>query len=270
MRHARGAVICLGLFLATLLSACAAIPERMVDKANGIKTVAVLPLINNTNNVEGPAALQLHLTAGMYERYYDVVETDEVNKTLKDQMGITLGAQLDMAKPGLLCKTLGADGLLYGVLDDYISKPTGVYTIKRVRARTKLVDCKTGAVVWKGGAGGKSQESTGGNIGALVGAIGSIGSAISDVTEGELPPLLGDKIDAPWFNVPPPPQQSSGSVIGDIVVSVVKAVVQHAAGVSLSREEYATVTTLLDGYFHEPSVTGKAEKGIPSGPTDED
>lgn len=270
MQHARGAVLFLGLFLATLLSACTTIPERTVDKANQIKTVAVLPFINNTNNVEGPAKLQVHLTAGLYERYYDVVEPDEVNQKLKDQMGLTLGAQLDMAKPDLLCKTLGVDGLLYGSLDEYLGKPMGVYTIKRVRARTKLVDCKTGTTIWKGGAGGKSQESTGGNIGAMVGAIGSIGSAISDVAEGELSPLLGEKIEAPWFNVPPPPQQSSGSIIGDIIVSVVKSVAQHAAGVSLSREEFATVTTLLDGYFHEATVTGKNEKGMPSGPAEED
>lgn len=269
MRHARRLVVFLG-FLATLLPACTTIPARTADKANLIKTVAVLPLINNTNNVEGPAKLQAYLTAGLYERYYDVVEFDEVNKTLKDQMGVTLGAQLDMAKPDLLCKTLGADGLLYGVLDDYVSKPTGVYTLKRVRARTKLVDCKTGAVVWKGGAGGKSQEATGGNVGAIVGAIGSIGSAISDVAEGELPPLLGDKIEAPWFSVPPPPKQSSGNLIADIVIGVVETVVKHAAGVSLVREEYATATTMLDGYFHEPSVSGRTEKGIPSGPTDED
>lgn len=270
MRHARGAVLFLSLFFATLLSACTTIPARTVDKTNPIKTVAVLPLINNSNTVDGPAKLQAYLTAGMYERYYDVVEFDEVNKTLKDQMGVTLGAQLDMAKPELLCKTLGADGLLYGVLDDYISKPAGVYTIKRVRARTKLVNCKTGAVVWKGGAGGKSQEATGGNVGAIAGAVGSIGSAISDVTEGDLPPLLGDKIEAPWFNVPPPPKQSSGNWIADIVIGVVEVIAKHAAGVSLVREEYATATTLLDGYFHEPSVTGKTEKGIPSGPTDED
>jgi hypothetical protein len=269
MRHARRLVVFLG-FLATLLPACTTIPARTVDKANQIKTVAVLPLINNTNNVDGPAKLQAHLTAGMYERYYDVVEADEVNQKLKDQMGVTLGAQLDMAKPDLLCKTLGADGLLYGVLDDYISKPTGVYTIKRVRARTKLVDCKTGGTVWKGGAGGKSQEATGGNVGAVVGAIGSIGSAISDVSEGELPPLLGDKIEASWFNVPPPPKQSSGNWIADIVIGIAETVMQHAAGVSLVREEYATATTMLDGYFHEPSVSGKTEKGIPSGPTDED
>lgn len=258
------------LCMLTLSGCVTAIPERTVDKANSIKTVAVLPLINNTNNVDGPAKMQVGFTAGMYERYYDVLEPDEVNQKLKDQMGLTLGAQLDMAKPDLLCKTLGVDGLLYGSLDEYLGKPMGVYTVKRVRARTKLVDCKSGSTVWKGGAGGKSQESTGGNIGAMVGAIGSIGSAISDATEGELPPLLGEKIEAPWFNVPPPPQQGSGSLIADIVVSVVKAVAQHAAGVSLSREEYATVTTALDGYFHEPSITGKNEKGLPSGPAEED
>lgn len=272
MRHTSGLVVFLG-FLAALLPACTTIPARTADKANQIKTVAVLPLINNTNNVEGPAKLQAHLTAGMYERYYDVVETDEVNQKLKDQMGVTLGAQLDMAKPDILCKALGADGLLYGVLDDYIVKPTGVYTIKRVRARTKLVDCKTGGVVWKGGAGGKSQEARGGTVGALIGAAASIGSAVSDVSEGELPPLLGDKIEAPWFNVPPPPRQQQSGLVGaiaEVVMGVVESVVQHAAGTSLSREEFAVATTILDGYFHEPSVTGKTEKGIPSGPTDED
>ena len=270
MTHLRHAVLLPGVLAALFLSACTTIPERTVDKANPIKTIAVLPLINNSNNVDGPAKMQVHFAAGLYERYYDVAEPDEVNKTLKDQMGLTLGAQLDMAKPDLLCKTLGVDGLLYGSLDEYIGKPMGVYTIKRVRARAKLVDCKTGSTVWKGGAGGKSQESTGGNIGALVGAVGSIGSALSDATEGELPPLLGEKVEAPWFNVPPPPQQGSGNFIADIVVSVVKAVVQHAAGVSLSREEFATVVTTLDGYFHEPGVTGKNEKGMASGPAEGD
>ena len=269
MRHTMRSAVFLG-FLATLLPACATIPERTADKMNTIKTVAVLPLINNTNNVDGPAKMQMAFTAGMYERYYDVVEPDEVNQKLKDQMGLTLGGQLDMAKPDLLCKTLGVDGLLYGSLDEYLGKPMGVYTIKRVRARTKLVDCKTGTTVWKGGAGGKSQETTGGNVGALVGAVASIGAKLSDVTEGELPPLLGEKIEAPWFDVPPPPQQGSGNLIADVVISVVKAVVEHAAGMSLVREEGATVTTALDGYFHEAFVSGKTEKGIQSGPTEED
>ncbi len=261
------------LLLIALLPACTSIPARTVNNTNSIRTVAVLPLINNTNNVEGPAKMQFAFTAGLYERYYDVVEPDEVNQKLKDQMGVTLGAQLDMAKPDLLCKTFSTDGLLYGSLDDYIVKPTGVYTVKRVRARAKLVDCKTGQTVWKGGAGGKSQEARGGTVGALIGAAASIGSAVSDATEGELPPLLGDKIEAPWFNVPPPPrQQQSGlaGAIAEVVVGIIESVVQHAAGVSLVREEYGTVTTALDGYFHEASVSGKNEKGIPSGPTDED
>ncbi len=270
MAQRHSILISSSLLVIALLSACTSIPARTVEADNPIKTVAVLPFINNSNNVEGPAKMQFHFTAGLYERYYDVVEPDEVNQKLKDQMGVTLGAQLDMAKPDLLCKTFNVDGLLYGSLDDYISKPFGVYTIKRVRARAKLVDCKTGQTVWKGGAGGKSQVSTGGNVGALVGAVGSIGSAISDVSEGDLPPLLGEQVEAPWFNVPPPPKQSSGNIIADVVIGIVETVAQHAAGVSLSREEYGTVTTALDGYFHEPSISGKTEKGIPSGPTDED
>ena len=270
MARCHSLLTCSSLLLVVLLPACASIPARTVDANNSIKTVAVLPFINNTNNVEGPAKMQFHFTAGLYERYYDVVEPDEVNQKLKDQMGVTLGAQLDMAKPDLLCKSFNVDGLLYGSVDDYISKPTGVYTIKRVRARAKLVDCKTGQTVWRGGAGGKSQETTGGDIGGVVGLIGAAGSALSDATEGELPPLLGEKVEAPWFNVPPPPKQSSGNIWVDIAVGIVSTVVQHAAGVSLSREEYGTVTTALDGYFHEPSVSGKTEKGIPSGPTDED
>lgn len=274
MTNGRRMLPLFSLVISLSLSACATpIPERTVDPSSPIRTIAVLPFINNSNNVEGPAKMQVHFTAAMYERYYDVIEPSEVNKTLKDQMGVTLGAQLDMAKPDLLCKTLGADGLLYGSLDDYIVKPTGVYTIKRVRARTKLVDCKTGNVVWKGGAGGKSQEARGGTVGALIGAAASIGSAVSDVTEGELPPLLGEKIEAPWFDVPPPPrQQQSGlaGAIAEVVVGIVESVVQHAAGTSLAREEFAVATTTLDGYFHEATVTGKNEKGMRSGPAEED
>ena len=75
-------------------------------------------------------------------------------------------------------------------------------------------DGLTGAELWRqvlNGTGNGFDSAIAVAIDAAgnVAAVGSIGSALSDATEGELPPLLGEKVEAPWFNVPPPPQQET-------------------------------------------------------------
>lgn len=87
---------------------------------------------------------------------YLIKPLSEVDRVLMDQMGITLGSQLEMTNPKQLGEILGVDGVVYGYLLNFDDITTGVYNAKRVRAGFKLVDTKTGVVMWADGHGVKS------------------------------------------------------------------------------------------------------------------
>jgi hypothetical protein len=274
MKNYSQIVVCALVML--IVAACAPwIPPKLQggDSSNPIRTIAVLPFVNNSNDVDGPFKVQKEFTAKIYEKYYDVIEANEVNETLKDQMGLTLGAQLDMAPPQKICELLGVNAILYGSLDDYTEVLTGVYNVRRVRVRAKLMNCKTGLTIWKGGVGAKSQFVQGGKglekvpIAGLavagVGLVGAAGSALSDANEGEMKPFFGEKIPAPWVRVPDTPMphmQSSGNLIADVVAHVVvgiaTAVAEQASGMKLAKERAFAANYALSG--------------LPKGSADED
>ena len=132
--------------------------------ANPVYTVAVLPLYNATNDVGGPAMVRELFAERLDRWHYSSLPLEEVDLRLKDGFGITLGSQLELTTAAGLGAELGVDGLFYGYLLDFNHITTGVYNEKKVRAGFKLIDVKTGAVVWSGGLGVKSLL-TGGDIG---------------------------------------------------------------------------------------------------------
>lgn len=249
------------------LSAC--MPVIRPDTANPIKTVAVLPLVNNTNDLDGPPYLRTLIAAELERHQYVVKPLPEVDQILKDQMGITLGAQLDMTTPQQLGQTLGVDGVLYGSLDEFNHLMTGVYNEKRVRVRTKLVNCRTGQTVWKNGIGVKGVLSTG-----TAGAVVTVASEVVDAIKAgdELPPLFGDAIAAPWFELPPiVVGKDSASDYGTTFAAALgERVVTKAMKAPLPMESNAAVGILLNGTWHDGNILHQPVRvgagGIPAGP----
>ncbi len=132
------------------------------DPSNPVYTVAVLPVYNATNDVSAPQMVRELADKHVQGRgHYSVKPLSEVNQILREQMGITLGSQMDMTTPQQLGATLGVDGVLYGYLLNFDDMTTGVYNERKVRAGFKLVDTKTGKVVWASGHGVKSTDATG-------------------------------------------------------------------------------------------------------------
>lgn len=253
------------LVLCILMSACVSLPTISPNPSSPIKTVAVLPLVNNTNDVDGPKYVQDALAAELPKHYYVVKPNAEVAQVLKDRMGITLGAQLDMATPKKLGEVLGVDGLIYGALDDFSHNVTGVYNVKRVRLRVKLVNCKTGETLWKNGAGVKSASGAGG-----LGAVASLGSSASDKAEGEaLKPLFGDEVGAPWQTLEESGREGGLSGIGmSMAAGLAEKVASKALSVPLKAETEMAVKMVLNGYYHDGGLFSPSKpygSMIPSG-----
>ncbi len=166
---------CLLILTAALLVSCG-LPAIKVNPnpANPVQSVAVLPLYNATNDVDGPVAIRELVDGRLRHFHYSVKPLKEVDETLRDKFGITLGSQLDYTTPEKLGEELGVDAVLYGYLLDFDTLTTIVYNVKKVRAAFKLVDAKTGKTIWSGARGVRAVVTMGGRDkgGATVEAIG--------------------------------------------------------------------------------------------------
>lgn len=261
-----------GLLVGCLtLMACVPLPPVPANPSNPIRTVAVLPLVNNTNDVEAPAYVREQFTKELQRHQYIIKPLLEVDQTLRDQMSVTLGTQLDMTTAQELGKTLGVDGVFFGSLDEFNHKITGVYNVKVVRLRTKLVDCKTGRTVWKSGIGVKSVLSAG-----TVGATASVVGTLQDAQEAgkELPPLFGEPVPAPWFELPKVVlSQDTAQAAGTAFAAALgEKIMTKAMKMPLPMETQAAVNILLNGsytYYDNNNQQQRVDTGlgaIPAGP----
>ncbi|MGH8761439.1 MAG: GNA1162 family protein [Burkholderiales bacterium] len=185
------------------------------DRANPIRTVAVLPLVNNTNDVEAPGYVRDELVLRLLAMQYVVKPVMQSDQILRDQLGITLGRQLDMATVQQLHDVLGVDGLMYGVLDDFSTTIAGVLTEKKVRARFALVRTSDAAPFWSNGAGVIGRIRVSGGVSGKVATGMEAASRVEAAKEsaeqakkaadaesvGKLPGGL-DRVTAPWFTLP--------------------------------------------------------------------
>lgn len=228
-------VTCLSI-IGCSMTACLSMPVAP-NVSNPIRQVAVLPLVNNTNDVEGPSAVRTRIAEEVARHAYVVKPPTEVDQMLKDQMGITLGSQLDMTTAQKLGEVLGVDGVMYGSLEDFSHNVSGVSNVKRVRIRTKLVNCKTGETVWSDGLGIRSVSGTWSGVAALF-----------PNNESELPPLLGTPIKAKWVDYTSVLSQlGNGSLLSSSLAGFGEKVTAKALKVPLFEETTAAVRGALKG-----------------------
>lgn len=252
-------------------TACLPLPMIPPNPANPIRTVAVLPFVNNSNDVEAPAYVREQFAKELHRHQYVIKSLTEVDQALKDQMGVTLGVQLDLTTPQEIGKALGVDGVFYASLDEFNHKITGVYNVKRVRVRVKLVNCKTGATVWRNGIGVKSVLSAG-----TAGAAASVAGTLQDTKEtgAELQPLLGETILAPWFELPKVGTvKDTGEEVGAAFAAALgERILTKAMKMPLPIETQAAIDILLNGSYayydnnYRQHRLNAGQGAVPAGP----
>jgi len=220
--------------LVLLLSACAMGPRVLPNPSNPVRSVAVLPFYNATNDLDGPVVVREMVEKEMRRLYYTVKPSKEVDAILRNRMGITLGQQLDLTTAAKLGEELGVDAVLYGYLLNFETVTSGLYNAKKVRAGFRLVDTKTGATIWARGHGVKSEMTSGGSLGRGVGALRNIQDAREGL--GPFKSIKGiDEIEglAEWQTLH---SNSGGSVGRAAVFSLGEKLVTKALKVHLRQE----------------------------------
>jgi hypothetical protein len=146
-------VACLCAFAAVLIAGCTTAPPKDYTelRQSRPRSILVLPPLNETADAAGTYSVFTTTTRPLAELGYYVLPLALVDRMLKEN-GLTMPADMHQAPLGKLREVFGADAVLYIAVESYGTKYVVISSTTVVKARAKLVDCKTGVVLWEGTA----------------------------------------------------------------------------------------------------------------------
>jgi hypothetical protein len=130
---------------------CATTPRVEKDysafRAAAPRSILVLPVVNDTNNVEAPALFLSTLPVPIAELGYYVFPTYLVSRLLEDD-GLADANLVHQADPVRVCGLFGADAALYVTIQSWVAKYIVLDTSVEVAFEYVLKDGKTGDTLW--------------------------------------------------------------------------------------------------------------------------
>jgi hypothetical protein len=161
-----------------LLAACAG-PAQHVDytafKKSQPRSILVLPPLNETSDVKATSGMLSQMTLPLAEAGYYVMPVALMDETFR-QNGLTVPADIQQVAPAKLREIFGADAALYTKITQYGSVYTVIDSTTVVTASAKLVDLRTGDVLWQG-TGHATGKELGVNVNVGFGLIGALAQA---------------------------------------------------------------------------------------------
>jgi len=139
-------------------------------KASRPKSILVLPPLNNTPEVQATYSVLSQTTRPLAEAGYYVLPVTLVAETFKEN-GMTQPSDMHATSPEKLRQIFGADAALYIKIEKYGTVFMVVNSTTVVAAEAKLVDLKTGQLLWTGTASASSDEGQNQQQGGLAGLL---------------------------------------------------------------------------------------------------
>jgi hypothetical protein len=157
-------------------------------KAAKPRSILVLPPLNNTPEVNASNSFYAQVTYPLAEAGYYVLPVALVGETFK-QNGLTTAADIHAVAPAKLQEIFGADAGMYINITKYGSTYMVMNSVIVVTAEAKLVDLKTGTVLWAGTASAANNEGGNNGGGGLVGALvaAAVKQIINSTTDASHP-----------------------------------------------------------------------------------
>jgi hypothetical protein len=100
-----------------LISGCSTVAP-VVPYPGGIappRTIAVLPLANETNSVTGARMMRKYMHENLLDKGYIALDREEIDQILSDRFGISLGEQITVNLIPEIGKALKVDAVVTGV-----------------------------------------------------------------------------------------------------------------------------------------------------------
>ena len=153
--------------LALALGGCATVTpyDYTAFRQNPPRSILVLPPINESTAVEATYGYLTTVSRPLAERGYYVFPVAVVDTLLKENGMPTAGEMHDVPLAKIL-EITGADAVLYPVVHEYGTKYHLVSSDTVVDVSARLVDTRTGTLLWDGR--GVAQQGSGGSGGGLL------------------------------------------------------------------------------------------------------
>ena len=161
---------CITVAMAALLfSACASLPqEDPIPRENIPRSILLMPPINRTVDVRAPAIFLANSTRPLAESGYYVIPV-ALSETVFIQNGIMTPEEAHIIDHAVLREIFGADAAMYITINSFGPSYQLLRSVVQVSAAARLVDLRTGQLIWSGQVfgehgGGSPVYITGGNI----------------------------------------------------------------------------------------------------------
>ena len=182
-------------------------------------SLLVLPPVNDSPDVQATPGVWAHATRPLAEAGYYVLPVALVDETFR-QNGVTMAHDAQELPYTKLRDYFGADAAVYLRVKHYGSSYNVLSSEVRVSVDARIVDLRSGGLLWEGSATASSAEqqnqSQGGLLGLLVTAI--VKQVVNSGAEAALPyaALANQRaLGAPRFNgvLPGPRSPQAGQVV---------------------------------------------------------
>jgi hypothetical protein len=205
------------VILALSLAACATpvAYDYTAFREHPPRSILVLPPLNQSTAVEGTYSYLSTVSQPLAERGYYVFPVAVVDRLMQEN-GLPTAGEMHEVPPAKIREVTGADAVLYVVLNQYGSKYLLVGTSTVVDVSARLVDTRTGTLLWDGkGHAQQDGSSNSGNFladmiaAAVVQAINSKtdpGHQVSRLANAQLFNSRKREIPAGPY-LPPPPEK---------------------------------------------------------------
>jgi hypothetical protein len=173
------------LIAALFLSGCASVEPYNYSALQQAapRSILVLPPMNSSVEVNAPYSYLSTISQPLAEKGYYVFPVSVVDTFLKEN-GLPTPAEMNGIALDKIDEIIGADAVLYVDIKDWGQKFQVLSSVTVVEGYVKLVDVKTGELLWDAPIMAQynpNNNGGGGLVGALVGAVVSqIAGEISD------------------------------------------------------------------------------------------
>lgn len=132
------------------LIGCATPHHLLVEdyKSRNLRSIAVLPVQNETPNLQAPPVFRPIVHQKIKEKGYESPALSFIDNKLAEK-DIREAGQIHSLTPQDLGKLLGADALLYTTVTEFSTTYLVAYASITVGARFELKDARTGELLWQ-------------------------------------------------------------------------------------------------------------------------
>ncbi|AYQ55999.1 putative lipoprotein [Bathymodiolus thermophilus thioautotrophic gill symbiont] len=151
------------------------------------RSIVVIPPRNSSIEVNAPYVYLSTLTEPLAEKGYYVLPVAVVDQFLKEN-GLPTPAEMNGISLEKIREHMGADAVLYVEIKEFGQKYLILSSVATVMAELKLVDTRTGELLWRATAHAQMDSSNNNNSGGPVGIlVYLISAAITQVTDDRTP-----------------------------------------------------------------------------------